>query len=54
MNKIKFKEVVYKICPDCGFEIKPEYTSAYNDEWCPNCGLNHKLVVREGQSYGRS
>ncbi|MFS0841259.1 hypothetical protein [Paenibacillus sp. 1P03SA] len=33
--------VVIKKCPDCLGEIKPDMTKAYEEEWCPFCGLNH-------------
>lgn len=36
-------EIYYtKECPNCHFEIRPEYVHAYNNEWCPVCGLNIK------------
>jgi hypothetical protein len=52
MQKIEFGqflngEEVYKVCPECRFDIKPEYTHAYDNEWCPACGLNHEVVFKK-------
>lgn len=37
---MEFKKINAKICPEesCKQIIPEEWTSAYNDEWCPKCG----------------
>lgn len=52
MSRVKFGEFitvnkqVYKICPECRTQIPPEWEHAYENEWCPQCGLN----IMEGKA----
>lgn len=52
-EKVKFGEsldinkVIFKICPNCRMDITQDMHSAYNDEWCPFCGLNHDVVFED-------
>lgn len=53
MSKVKFGEFltidkeIYKVCPICRSDIKPEWKHVYEHEWCPYCGLNHEEVFKE-------
>lgn len=56
MSKVKFGEFltvdkeIYKVCPVCRSDIKPEWEHAYKNEWCPSCGLNLDIVKQEEMS----
>lgn len=53
MSKVKFGQYltvdkeIYKICPKCRRDIKPEWVVAYKNEWCPACGLNLDIQPKE-------
>lgn len=53
MERVKFGEYitvdkeVFKVCPQCKEDIKPEWKHAYEHEWCPACGLNLDVIKEE-------
>lgn len=40
---------IYKVCPNCRCDIETQMKHAYENEWCPFCGLNHDKVFNSNK-----